>query len=85
MAPIVTCWKFVKWSTGLVIWCKDVQGRCHSGVVGVGGWFWWNKVFNGQISSRKAWADQLAKLGFVEVQSDIHVRESWLEQLLGIR
>ena len=85
MAPIVTCWKFVKWSTGLVIWCKDVQGRCHPGVVGWVAGLGEIRFLNGKISSGKAWADQLAKLGFVEVQSDIHVLESWLEQLLGIR
>ena len=81
MVPMVTCWKIVKWSTGLVIWCKDVQGRSHPGMAGwVAGWGEIRFV-NGQISSGKVWADQPAKLGFVGVQCDIHVWEVWLEQL----
>ena len=34
MSPIVTVENLSSEAPVLVIWCKDVQSRCHSGVVG---------------------------------------------------
>ena len=52
MSPIVTVENLSSEAPVLVIWCKDVQSRCHSGVVGWVAGSGGIRFFNGKINSR---------------------------------